>query len=370
MIMARYVCSVCGYVHDESTDGSWDSLSSEWTCPVCGAAKSDFERESSEDTEKDSRQDEPTTSISVAGRAVLAHRVFGYVFLVIYIVLIIQMVPRLWSYQIEFPARTVVHISLGMAIGVVLLLKIAVVRFFRRLDPTLVPSLGTFLLVGSVVLIGISVPSAFKEAWATSRLFSPHNRERVATLLARTGLNEAECARLASQQSLRAGQGILRQRCIDCHDLRTVLMKPRTPENWRQTVRRMADRTTMYDPLDESNQLQVTAYLIALSPDLQKSAQQLRQQQDRRDQSAQAVEAVTRAESDAIAYDAAMAGQLFDDKCSQCHETTLVNEFPPDSEREARELVARMVGEGLEATEGELAQIIQYLTKTFAQASE
>ena len=71
------------------------------------------------------------------------------------------MVPRLWTYQIEFPARTVVHIALGMAVGVMLLLKISVVRFFRRLDQALVPLLGTGLLVWSVVLIGISVPAAF-----------------------------------------------------------------------------------------------------------------------------------------------------------------------------------------------------------------
>lgn len=368
--MARYECSVCGYVHDESKDGSWGSLPDDWTCPVCGAAKSAFQQISGDQAQAGANEEATATSASPLGRAVLAHRAFGYVFLVIYVVLMLQMVPRLWTYQIEFPARTAVHISLGMAIGVVLLLKIGIVRFFRRLDQSLVPSLGTFLLVGSVVLIGISVPSAFQEAWATGRLLGEENRERVATLLAQTGLDEAECTRLTTPDSLRAGQRILRHECIDCHDLRTVLAKPRTPDNWRQTVRRMADRTTMLNPLEEDDQLQVTAYLVALSPNLRKSVQQLRQELDRRDQSKQAAAAVTSDEGEPTTYDSTAAKQLFEDKCSQCHEATLVSDSPPGSEDEARELVARMVDAGLEATEEELSQIVQYLTESHVNASE
>jgi mono/diheme cytochrome c family protein len=282
----------------------------------------------------------------------------------------VEMVPRLWTYQIEFPARTVVHFSLGMALGVALLLKIAVVRFFRRLDASLVPSLGTFALVSSVVLIGIAVPSAFQEALATERLFDDANRQRVATLLAGTGLDDAECTRLTTPESLRSGQRILRQECVSCHDLRTVLAKPRTPENWRQTVRRMADRTTMLNPLEEEEQLLVAAYLVAISPELQRSARQLREQEDRRERSKQAAESVAEETSDPPAYDPAVARQLFETKCSQCHKTTLVEVAPPGSEAEARRLVAMMVDEGLEATEEELAQIVRYLTESFAKGSE
>ncbi len=41
--MARYECSVCGYVYDEDQEGvPWDSLPGDWVCPVCGAGKEDF----------------------------------------------------------------------------------------------------------------------------------------------------------------------------------------------------------------------------------------------------------------------------------------------------------------------------------------
>jgi rubredoxin/mono/diheme cytochrome c family protein len=361
--MAQYVCSICGYVHDEEREGvGWDQLPADWTCPACGAAKSQFQRASQD------AAGSPETASKLSrpqSRAIFAHRMFGYVFLAIYIVLLLQMLPRLWTYQIEFPARTVVHISLGMAIGAILVLKVSVVRFFRRLEPQLVPGLGTGLLVGSVVLIGISVPSAFQEALATSRLFTEENRDRVQNLLAQTGLDREQCVRLAAPDSLRAGQRVLRQECTGCHDLRTVLAKPRTPENWRQTVRRMAERTTVLNPLEPRQQWQVTAYLIALSPRLQKSARERRVQQGRRDQSRQAAEAVAAEETETGGYDPAAAEALFESKCSQCHPTSLVGAAAPASEQEARELVARMVEEGLTASEQELGLLVRYLSETY-----
>jgi len=357
--MARYQCSVCGYAYDEgSEDTAWAALPNTWTCPVCSTAKSNFVL-----LEADAYPAAPN-------RATMAHRVFGYLFLAIYLVLLVQMIPRLWTYQIEFPARSVVHLSLGVAVGTILLLKIAIVRFFLRLDHGLVPMLGTAILVGSVVLIGISVPAAFREAMATAKLFTEENRQRVSLLLGQVVEEKGASDRFSSTESLRAGQRILRQDCIACHDLRTVLAKPRTPQNWRQTVQRMADRTTLTSPLDEDSQWQVTAYLIALSPDLQRSTRQLRDEQERRSRSMQAAEAVAGTEVQPATYDAAQAERLFEAKCSQCHKTKMVTTLPPGSEDEARKLVAKMVEEGLEANERELSTIVRYLTETYAKSPE
>lgn len=50
--MKQYICSVCGFVYDEAAgipgDGikpgtTWEQLSDSWTCPTCGASKSEFE---------------------------------------------------------------------------------------------------------------------------------------------------------------------------------------------------------------------------------------------------------------------------------------------------------------------------------------
>ncbi len=91
------------------------------------------------------------------------HRLSGYLFLVIYIYFMSQMVPRLIDYQVEFPARTVVHLTLGLTIGTILLLKILIVRYFKYLEGEMIPLLGTSLLISTTLLIGLSVPFALRD---------------------------------------------------------------------------------------------------------------------------------------------------------------------------------------------------------------
>ena len=52
--MEKYVCSVCGYVYNpEKGDPNngvpagtkFEDLPEDWSCPVCGAAKSQFEKQ-------------------------------------------------------------------------------------------------------------------------------------------------------------------------------------------------------------------------------------------------------------------------------------------------------------------------------------
>ncbi len=40
--MKKYVCSICGYVHNESVSGKWEDLPSDWKCPICKAGKDAF----------------------------------------------------------------------------------------------------------------------------------------------------------------------------------------------------------------------------------------------------------------------------------------------------------------------------------------
>lgn len=43
--MAKYRCRICHYVYNEKTEGVFfDDLLPDWTCPVCGAARSEFDR--------------------------------------------------------------------------------------------------------------------------------------------------------------------------------------------------------------------------------------------------------------------------------------------------------------------------------------
>ncbi|MFA6088897.1 MAG: rubredoxin [Candidatus Woesearchaeota archaeon] len=44
--MAKYKCTVCGYIYDESKEKvSFSRLPDTWVCPECGVGKEMFEKE-------------------------------------------------------------------------------------------------------------------------------------------------------------------------------------------------------------------------------------------------------------------------------------------------------------------------------------
>jgi rubredoxin len=52
--MDKYVCTICGYVYDPAAGDpdndvapgtKWEDVPDDWTCPICGAGKEDFEKE-------------------------------------------------------------------------------------------------------------------------------------------------------------------------------------------------------------------------------------------------------------------------------------------------------------------------------------
>ncbi len=52
--MAKYVCTVCGYVYDEETGDPdngiaagtpWENVPGDYLCPLCGVGKEEFQAE-------------------------------------------------------------------------------------------------------------------------------------------------------------------------------------------------------------------------------------------------------------------------------------------------------------------------------------
>jgi rubredoxin len=41
----KYVCKICGYVYDPANNNgiAFEDLPSDWTCPLCGVGKDQFE---------------------------------------------------------------------------------------------------------------------------------------------------------------------------------------------------------------------------------------------------------------------------------------------------------------------------------------
>jgi mono/diheme cytochrome c family protein len=313
------------------------------------------------------------------------HRALGYLYAICYVILMWNMLPRMWEYQVEFPARTVAHLMLGFTIGFLLIVKISIMRFFRHFEEWM-PYLGTGLLLCTVLLLGLSLPAAAQERALADRAFSSGNIARVRQVLPSAGLPEGtDFELLTTSASLARGRHVLLRKCVRCHDLKTILLKPRTPSDWFRTVERMTEKPALFDPLKESEMLAVTAYLVAITPDLQKSQKQLRKEDQEKARAMVAARASEiaapelppSADGDAGVpkapdmkhFDVAETKALYEEECSLCHELSEVDNKPPTSREAIDDLIVRMIENDLELEEEDLEKVKFYLFKRFVDKS-
>ncbi len=318
--------------------------------------------------------------------AMYLHRGLGYTFLAIYIGLMWHMVPRMWEYQVEFPARTVAHIILGITVGFLLLIKIAIMRFFRHFEEWM-PYLGTAIMLCTVLMLGLSIPFVFQAQALHERApggsaFSAENQVRVKRLIKTAGFPEAAPVdELVTVSSLKKGRTILLSNCVKCHDLRTVIRKPRAASSWYKTVLRMGDKPALFDPIDEAAQWKVTAYLIAITPRLQRSRKRIRAEAAAHKKAAEDAAKVKVAipgggdggpgAGKSVAdesFDPKKAKAEFEEVCGDCHDTSDVDDTPPTTRKDVDALVQRMIEENdMEATADQLKMIKWYLNGHYVE---
>lgn len=359
--------------------------------------------------------------------AMWLHRGLGYLFVAIYLVMMWKMVPRLWTYQVELPPRTVIHVLLAVTVGFLLVVKVAVMRFFRHFEEWM-PYLGTTILLCTVLMLVLSIPPFLREHALAHDApggdpFSRASQERVARLLPNAGLPDGtDVASLASEKTLREGRRVVLDRCTVCHDLRTILERPRTPQNWWTTVERMGDKPALFAVMDSDDLLAATAYLVAITPDLQRSLKRRRADEEAQQDTLDDVEAIDQVPVDdegepvdgapagtggpldaglpldAVApvadggtpdrdagaststdaapakpapppVDPARARAVYERRCSECHELSDVVQQPPRTRTAVRSLIRRMVENGMEASRSELALIRWWLEREYVRGA-
>jgi len=287
------------------------------------------------------------------------HRLVGYAFAIIYVVMMWQMVPRLWHYQLELPARTVFHAVAAIALGVMLATKISIIRFFRHFEEAM-PKLGFGILLCTTVLSVLSLPFTLR-AHALDR--SPENVRRVQRLLGELSIPLADAAELSSARGLERGRGVLATTCVTCHDLRTILTKPRDSHGWYDIVRRMAEKPVVIgEPIKDSDIPFVTAYLIALSPSLQASAKLKAAGAEKRVAAEKVVLSLATG-TPVEAVDPNVARALVEHKCTECHDLSELDKHGGDDEAGWTKILKKMVvEEGATVTEPEARTIVNFLT--------
>lgn len=167
------------------------------------------------------------------------HRLLGWLFVVIFLVMVIFMLARVEDYWEETSARVVVHVSLAAAVFILLVLKVLIVRFFKLLSKNL-------LMIG----LGIYVLS-FVLVFMTAGYFLIWRYEKQPYL--------AHAAIPEKMKDERLGKQLFITNCSTCHLLREI-MKPRSPESWEKIINEMVALAEPRISPDEA--AQILHYLV------------------------------------------------------------------------------------------------------------
>jgi len=297
----------------------------------------------------------------------LIHRILGLLFVLIYLVMMVEMVPRLWEYQIELPARTVMHACMGIVIGVLLMVKIGIIRWFQHFGQSL-PTIGLGILMCTIILAALSIPFAL-QAHDFGSLSDPENLARVKEKMIALEYTPEEAEELVSERSLGVGRSVLTQKCKMCHDMRKVLNKPRTPDKWLAMVKSMARKPTMGEPITADDIPRVTAYLVAISPALVDSRRE-RVASKTESGAKPADKTVEQAKKDGekptVKVDPDTLTEekaVYEKVCSDCHELDTVDEYARQETRDSwSSVVQQMIDdEDAEFSDEEIVQVVRYL---------
>ena len=175
--------------------------------------------------------------ISTAPRAgVLLHRGLGYAFILLYAVLLFEMLPRMWEFRVATPTG-IVHGILGVMIGVLLTVKIAVIRRFHRFGHRL-PWIGGALAVTTLITAALGVVPAW-------RVVQP----------------------LALTPEQTHGRDVVAQKCNQCHGASTIASEREDAREWGRITRKMqrlSRRIPGKDPILDEERIAAARYLSSI----------------------------------------------------------------------------------------------------------
>jgi hypothetical protein len=175
--------------------------------------------------------------VSTAPRAgVNLHRALGYVFVLAYVALLFEMVPRVWEFRVA-TASGVVHGALGLLIGFLLVFKITVIRRFHSLGHRL-PWIGGTLAVTTLMVAALGAVPAWKVIQPL-RTLSPE---------------------------LSQGREVVVRKCNQCHGVSTIASEREDARKWDRITRRMQRfslRIPGKDPITEPERVLAAAYLAS-----------------------------------------------------------------------------------------------------------
>ncbi len=218
------------------------------------------------------------------------HRINGYLFAALYLMFLYFMIKKVAGANAPLDTKTIIHMTLAISILPILVIKILIVRFYPNLFDTIVPLLGIGVLTLTTSLVAITGGYYLVKSAST---------KYVSTFDPSLTYLDAD-----------VGRQMLINKCNRCHDLTRVFTMVKTPDEWKGTVNRMAERDpTWIDP----GQIDQIVYFLSERQNINQTEQILTVQIE----------------------------TLMDTKCSRCHNIERVF-AQRRSRQEWRRLVTRM----------------------------
>lgn len=152
-------------------------------------------------------------------RLMKSHRMLGYLFIIIFILMTVLMINKASTYQEELSPRAILHITLGVLMIPLLLIKVLIVRRFKRLGSYLL-GFGIAIFLAAFVLNSVSA----------GYYFLHHSDIRYVSLSARD----------TSVLDVELGRQLVTQKCAKCHSLERTFRAFKSEEGWTRTINRMA----------------------------------------------------------------------------------------------------------------------------------
>jgi ferredoxin-NADP reductase/mono/diheme cytochrome c family protein len=251
-------------------------------------------------------------------RLIAAHRVGGYVFIVLFCAMGYYMLARLGDVSGGASPGTMIHLTLAMILSPLLFVKVLIARYYKSYHSLLMP-IGLVIFVLSFVLIGITAGPSLA-----------HHATTQTVSLEAIGLPDAAI-------DIGMAAATMEKRCSKCHGLDRLAGARKDARGWLATVSRMKNLPD--SGISEDDSRVIVSYLAS--------------QMAPKGSVAAARQEVARA--------------LVDQRCGRCHGLDRVYRTT-ETQDEWTATVTRMVGfaEGSANAfqPGEAQQIIAYLSAT------
>ena len=156
---------------------------------------------------------------SINATLIKLHKIFGWIFMSIFLLLVMVMIVKVSGYKEEISSRISFHIVLSLALIPLLVVKIIIARRYPRLSQYLI-AFGPIALAFAVALTGLTAGYYFMHS------------------------SDIKYVSLAGSDSKildeNLGRQVVNQRCNKCHTLERVYRAVKSEEGWTSTINRMA----------------------------------------------------------------------------------------------------------------------------------